>query len=136
MQIFIFLKKRHVIYMIIEFNIHSMRYSHINRSYVYIQDTVNKASRVSRPQPGCHYQLSLGGNNDVILQPRKSLVETSRLGTGNSRRFFTVYIYMRIIYLYIFPSSLKTLKDKKPVLKSHWQRCTLVCLSSHEIAWL
>ncbi len=39
--------------------------------------TVKKGSRVSRPQPGCHYQTLLGGNNDVItelLLPRGSLV--------------------------------------------------------------
>jgi hypothetical protein len=41
--------------------------------------TVKKGSRVSRPQPGCHFttKLSLGGNNDVITElflPRGSLV--------------------------------------------------------------
>jgi hypothetical protein len=40
-------------------------------------------------------KLPLGKNNSVmtsIFPPRESLVVTSRLGTGNSRTFFTVYI--------------------------------------------
>jgi hypothetical protein len=40
-------------------------------------------------------KLPLGGNNSVmtsLFPPRDSLVVTSRLGTGNSRSFFTVYV--------------------------------------------
>jgi hypothetical protein len=40
-------------------------------------------------------KLLLGRNNSVmtsLFPPRGSLVVTSRLGTGNSRTFFTVYV--------------------------------------------
>jgi hypothetical protein len=40
-------------------------------------------------------KLPLGRNNSVmksLFPPRESLVVTSRLGTGNSRTFFTVYL--------------------------------------------
>jgi hypothetical protein len=54
--------------------------------------TVKKGSRVSRPQPGCHYtKLSLGGNNDVITEfflPRGSLVSDIPAGDGKLVNLF------------------------------------------------
>ncbi len=53
--------------------------------------TVKKGSRVSRPQPGCHYQLSLGGNNDVITElflPMGSLVSDIPAGDGKLVNLF------------------------------------------------
>ncbi len=69
-----------------------------SRHYVYapkVEYTVQKGSWVSRPtpQPGCHYQLSLGGNNDVIsitelFLPRGSLVSDIPAGDGKLVNLF------------------------------------------------
>jgi hypothetical protein len=53
--------------------------------------TVKKGSRVSRPQPGSHYQTTLGGNNDVIIEfllPGGSLVNDITAGEGKLVNLF------------------------------------------------
>ncbi len=53
--------------------------------------TVKKCSRVSRPQPGCHYQTLLSGNNDVITElflPIGSLVSDIPAGDGKLVNLF------------------------------------------------
>ncbi len=50
-----------------------------------------KGPRVSRPQPGCHYQTLLGGNNDFITElflPRGSLVSYIPAGDGKLVNLF------------------------------------------------
>jgi hypothetical protein len=50
-------------------------------------------------------KLPLGRNNSVmtsLFPPRESLVVTSRLGTGNSRTFFTVYRTLSLFYSFLF----------------------------------
>jgi hypothetical protein len=68
-----------------------------NESLVVRDYTVKKGSRVSRPQPGCHHQLSMGGNNDVITElflPRGSLVSVSGIPAGDGK---LVNIFIRCI---------------------------------------
>jgi hypothetical protein len=54
--------------------------------------TLKKGSRVSRPQPGCHYtKLSLDRNNDVITElflPGGSLVSDIPAGDGKLVNLF------------------------------------------------
>ncbi len=59
--------------------------------FIFFFCIVKKGSRVSRPQPGCHYQLSLGGNNDVITElflPRGSLFSDIPAGDGKLVNLF------------------------------------------------
>ncbi len=64
----------------------------VKKSFVpRYQYTVKKGSKVSRPQPGCHYQTLLGGNNDVITElflPRGSLVSDIPAGDGKLENLF------------------------------------------------
>jgi hypothetical protein len=56
-----------------------------------ISYTVKKGSRVSYPQPECHYQTLPGRDNDVITElflPRGSLVSDIPAGDGKLVNLF------------------------------------------------
>jgi hypothetical protein len=64
-----------------------------------------KGSRVSRPQPGCHYQ-TLGGINDVITElflPRGSLVGDITAGDG---KLVNLFLWCKVISLTLNPELL------------------------------
>ncbi len=61
---------------------------------VYILHREKRVTSFPSPAGMSLTKLPLGRNNSVmtsLFPPRESLVVTSRLGTGNSRTFFTVY---------------------------------------------